>query len=680
MSIRSTFRDLNSPPVPQLAVVEPESISPPESVDPLLFYNVAQPPVLIDLREFRDGWRQPNNHYQKKLLFRGRPKLIEELSPALKDRMMFFRLETARKFLESLRSWWRFFDRLESTGFEKVARVTQLTDTMGLLAAESISYGSFLDFRSIVDATHQAMRRPPTFWLAPAKPSTRRTLAPEEHFSRLWQALKRGWFASVNRANRLNALEAGTSRAELPQDELLVKALNAKKQAKALAESEGRGYWTIDDLAKVVENLPAKEVRPDWEIYAALFVTPTEARFAFHLFLAGSRWNTAPALTLKVDTNPDATSPTPFIHEHPENPGRYTLVGFKERGFSEPDVDGDWKTDRSPGAIVRAIVERTWPLRLVLLHQLRQAKSDYLEAKAIPVAEDKLRKLYENVQRLEAASTSVWLYVHRGQVCALDSRSYRGNTQPKFLDRVIATINQTLPPEKHLAKVTASDLRDAFVAYAWTVTGGSVLQIQKELNHRRLGSTVIYLDNTRVNAESAQVFRTLCDTMFDLLRSGKVLDPTVVAKIIKDGSMSEAEHVRLEDYRTQRKSRIGVACKDPKNPPKHISPDFVANGRSECVVQRCTLCLENAVIGPESLDGLSMRAEELVSHESTMPMQAFSFSRFKDELERTELALKGFDPTEVRQRREYWRRRIDDGTHRPPEFNGAVVTVLTRKP
>ena len=88
-----------------------------------------------------------------------------------------------------------------------------------------------------------------------------------------------------------------------------------------------------------------------------------------------------------------------------------------------------------------------------------------------------------------------------------------------------------------------------------------------------------------------------------------------------------------------------------------------------CHVQRCTLCLENAVLLPDSLPGLCKRLAELRYLRSKMSVTAFQESSFLKELDNTELVLIAFDAQESTQLLEEWERRIESGAHRVIEFD-----------
>jgi hypothetical protein len=152
--------------------------------------------------------------------------------------------------------------------------------------------------------------------------------------------------------------------------------------------------------------------------------------------------------------------------------------------------------------------------------------------------------------------------------------------------------------------VKASDFRDIFAEYVYRVSGGSVLAVQKALGHRSPFTTSKYLDNKIINAASARTFVTYTNEMWSMCFSSGQLDHTVLRQILEREHITPEQRLRLAEYRKLKKSRIGVGCKDPTNPPARIAPQFKPNGQTLCTVQRCTLCIENAVIAPESLDGL----------------------------------------------------------------------------
>jgi hypothetical protein len=279
------------------------------------------------------------------------------------------------------------------------------------------------------------------------------------------------------------------------------------------------------------------------------------------------------------------------------------------------------------------------------------------------------------IERLKEGASSVWIYVtHKTDEIVWLSRR-EGNhatTGPlSFLSIAISRINERQPPDKKISELTASDLRDAFAAYAFRVSGGMILYVMKALGHKRLSSTQGYLDNTLINAQSQQLYRTFSNSLWEEIRLHGRLDPTIIASNSRYGTTTLKELTRLEEYRSLRRSRIGVGCKDPTRPPKAVAPNFRVDGKAMCHVQRCMLCSEHAVVFPDSLSGICKRLAELRTIESQMSTLAFLESSFRQEMENIYIVLNGFETAARERFIAYWEERIANGTHLVIDLDGA---------
>jgi hypothetical protein len=473
--------------------------------------------------------------------------------------------------------------------------------------------------------------------------------------------------AQLTEVHRQRALDQGMDRLTYGNFLLLANRTRAGLGLKQL-------YWQRPEQATRTRHLPPQwqtdlvrhELKHRWFAIAsrldaanASFPSGDDIRCAFQLCLATTGWNPAVFVSLNVDD--------PFIEEHPKDPTRYILRGFKDRGGSEQVSEGLFKSQGGAGFILRFLVEQTQPLRDQLKKELKKGR-EALESDSTSNTEDRIR-LEERVRALERGIRSLWLYVSpiRNGVHWLgdDDVNRRG-----YLASVITDINKRQPADKQLARLTPGDLRDAYAARIYHASGGSILAVMKALNHKRIGTTAVYLDNTLLKEEHAKMFATYSEALWHEVKVHRRIDPSIIAKWSRDGSVTKEQRHRLDKYRKLLRSRIGVGCKDPLNPPKRLAPNFTADGVKHCSVQRCLLCAEHAVVFPDSLPGICKRLAELYYLKANMSVPAYLQSTFGTEIENAELILHGFDQNEVRHHLHDWQERIATGIHRVAEFDG----------
>jgi hypothetical protein len=383
-------------------------------------------------------------------------------------------------------------------------------------------------------------------------------------------------------------------------------------------------------------------------------------RAAFHLCLVTTGWN--PGTFLALDANGT------FIEPHPRDPSRYILTGYKERSKSYQVTEGLLKTQRSAGVIIVTIVERTKPLRKELESRLIEKRTELSNLVRNSASRHLLDKKQAEIVDLEGGIRSPWLYVAEQGITWLRGDTYQSVGKDRYLDRHVASINDGRAPSEWIPRIKATDFRDAFAAYAFKESGGMILYVMRVLGHRSLTSTQRYLDNTLLNDSAAKVFRCFANSLWAEIQQFGRLDPTLIARCAIDGHVSDHERSRLDEYRGLRRSRLGIGCKDPTRPPRHVAPGFQVDGRKLCATHRCTLCLENAVIFPESLEGLAMRKAELMHLKLELPVSTFIETSFDEELSNTNAALRAFDTHRVEVAVQSWVRRIESGAHRVIQF------------
>lgn len=123
MSIRANnnkknhLRNANS----SIAILSDEISNHQVDHNPLRFYTThPQKPCLVDLTAFRDGRQQARveGTYSWGGPFQGRPQLIEEIAPAIRDFFLMSPEKTIEQLLCALRNWWRIFDAVEAAAPE----------------------------------------------------------------------------------------------------------------------------------------------------------------------------------------------------------------------------------------------------------------------------------------------------------------------------------------------------------------------------------------------------------------------------------------------------------------------------------------------------------------------------------------------------------------------------------
>lgn len=633
-----------------------------ESEEPLRFLtHHPKKPGLIDLRPLRDGQTvAPRGLWSGS--FKGRLQLTNQIAPAFKETYLSAAQPTVASVVASLRTWWRMFDQIDAlaaTGTDArvpaINGVEDLTEVHRQLALDAgMSRAMFGPFARVADLTRRAMGLRPLHWLGPEEPSRKRHLPPFSQIKPIRDELKRRWYQALDRWERADLLCKGA----LPENSEEEVQLSNYKRLNEVAQLHGRAWPTSEQLwmGKSMSLFYLDGYRT--EVMRGRFPGIADVKAAFHLCLVTTGWNPETFLALDVAVE--------FIQPHPKDATRYLLTGFKERSKSNQFTEGLYKSQRSPGVILLTLMSRTALLRVQLKAEREGAQARLTLLLNRVACSREVNEVQTELSRLDQGLRSPWLYADEdGMVSWLTSTSYHRDGHASYLDRLVFGINAKLAPDRQISKMTATDFRDAFAAYAYQESGGMVLYVMKVLGHKNLASTQRYLDNSLLNDESARVFRTFANSLWKEIRIHGRMDPTVLAKWCRDGEVSDDERARLESYRLLKRSRLGIGCKDPTNPPRSVSPTFRPDGKRHCSAQRCTLCLENAVILPESLDGLAMREAELLYLQSHMPVATFTETSFAEELHNTQVALLGFDPSAVSHASELWRRRIADGAYRP---------------
>lgn len=606
-------------------------------------------------RKTRGRWSGP---------FTGRPLLIRQLMPAIRELYGDQGMWSVRGLYMSLRAWWRLFDRMEAgeyvAGAAKapaVNSVAELTDAHLRFAMDNgITLHTYTHFAAVADASRRALKLKPLYWRGPDDHRRTPHLPTLAHVAAIRHFLKRRWFAVLDRWERADELLMG----ETPSSDKEADIQCSYLMFAHVVVDTGTPQPTYRQIAQSLKNTCGSQRGfVAGVMRRAAFPDRADVRTAFLLCQISTGWNVQTLLDFDV-RRPDGMTP------NPKDSTRYILRSFKERARADQFYVGMYKTQRSPGVVIQTLVERTAALRHVL-----QVK--YAERKAQLACSTTGGRVLEAerlaVRTLEQGLASPWLYVdEEGQISWLDALNWtNANAEPSY-NSIVNLLNEKRPADDQIPTVDSRKMRSAFANFVYEATGGMVLAVMRELNHRHLSSTQRYLDSIGANWRSSRIYLTFANALWSTSTTTGLVDPTVIAAIVKWGRITPRERQRLEDYRRLAMSRIGVRCKNPTAPPPQVAPGFLANGKRVCTTHRCTLCIENAVITPESFDGLCMRWAELMFLKENIAPAVFNNTSFHEELLNTEAALMVFERPRTEERTIHWQTQISSGAHIPVTY------------
>lgn len=632
-------------------------------------------PCLVDLTVFAKGQQAlPSGRKKWSGPFSGRPELIAEIAPSIRYKLLPLAEKSIDQYIFSLRAWWRLFDSVESElpSMQTVSSTAHLTDVHRQKALDiGMDRKIFSSFLRLANMTRTAsLRLRQLYWQSPEDTEGLRHLAPSWQTDYVRHAMKHRWFSILDRWELADSLRLPISLSpQLSGDPELARL---KRNYERFAETVHQTGNPRPPVTALRQGMTKKNFSQHGfsvsDMLRGSYPDGDDIRAAFHLCLATTGWNPAVLLSLDVTEG--------FIDTHPKDCARYIMRSLKARaGGAEQSTEGLFKTQGGAAFIVQTLIERTAPLREAARKELEQR---HLELKAMLANGDPVAvsgPLLQHITVLETIVRSVWIYVTVAttDIGALSDNNFSASLSKSgrmYLGDLITKLNESLPAQRQLAMLMASDLRKAFATHNYRASGGSIFSVMKALNHRQANTSAIYLNNTLLNEEHRRLFSTFSEAMWSEMKSTGRVDPTILAKLSRDGMVTTGERERLTKYRTLMMSRVGTGCKDPLHPPRHIAPTFVADGQAMCHVQRCTLCVENAVVLPESLPGLCMRLAELRFLRSGMSVGAFHESSFLEELDNTELALLAFNQSQVLHHTKQWEEQISSGAHRVIEFDG----------
>ncbi len=618
-------------------------------------------PCEVDLTEFATGLTKEDIRIGKQTWvsdFIGRPELIADLLPIIKQEWMLAANSSIKTYFNVLRAWWRTLDEAEKNNAARVTGVEVLHELHYSISRKmKLNANTHSHFLRLVNLRRKQKNLPTLYWPSPDKKRSNSDVPAEWEMNKIRHELKHGWFAALLR------WKAGD-----------------KHQPDMLSwKGESRDTWHTHDHAvyrAIIENtghpFPSQKVvakalgyknRTGWlnirEPISGLYPISDDIRYAFHLCLLYAGWNSATLIDLDVTKR--------FVESHPTNPDYHVIYGFKKRGRSEHFCIGRNKRSDAPGSILRTLVERTKPLREWVIKELTEVDQMLKED---TVSGSHKTELIKSRLLLQERSKSPWLYVDpEGGIVHLTNQNCSiKKGSGSFIRHVIQTLNLHEPPDRQVREsITAGDFRDAYISFAYEFSGYSILTAQRAAMHKSATTTQIYLGHKAWKAHSAKKVNGFGTAMWNEIEIHGTVDPTILRARMEHGDVTEEERKRLADYRI--KTRIGVGCKDPKNPPPEVAPNHQQG--SSCRIHRCTLCPQNAILFDDSYDGIAMRLAELENFRDNISVTVWVNSSFNEELDTAENLLKRFDPALVQERLVHWREAIKSGLHTPIGWEGA---------
>lgn len=664
----------------------------PKSGDSLVFWTKNNKhPCKVDLRPYSTGQTKSNSPTKggKNFVpFSGRPELIRQLTPAIEEFLAYAPKATVAGAMNTLRDWWRILDSVESAAAEAGQLMTRVEDVRLLTQVHcewahrsGMPRQSFGRFRSIVNVTRLALGLTKIFWESPEDTDLQKHIPSQEQRNALRFAIRDACRSVLDKWELSDSLsQIDTEPAEPTQSELWRNV----KYMRSIQKATGKTLPTADDL----DNIPTwalntiRTLRLD--VRESIFPNNWDAHAVWHLCALNTGWNPSTLTTLDVTKS--------FLLSHfkddPNDPHRrfvlsaetYELVGEKERaGGKSQFVTGQWKTQDGPGHLIKTYLERVEPLREVLKQQLAQEQLKY---KQMDDANYEARMAqFEKITKIQQGVCSVWLYVnHFGKISWMQGNNdlvgMLNNKQVTFLEKITYSLNAKrakvnaqrkenssdfLKLLEPIPRVTAKDFRVWFADYVYRASNGNLLQVKKALNHSLMRTTSSYTNTNILNQDTNNIARSFLNILVSELDVGRI-DLTIIAHLHRHGKMTTEQEELLAQARTLPKSRLKIGCKDTRRPPPHIK----ATVNNDCDVQRCLLCLENAVLLPESLDGIAMRIEELLALQASLPIETWIEDMFDIELKNNQKALDKFDFQQGQAARKKWNALIVAGKHLVP--------------
>jgi hypothetical protein len=333
----------------------------------------------------------------------------------------------------------------------------------------------------------------------------------------------------------------------------------------------------------------------------------------------------------------DITKPSTWHVKALQDPDHVLIFVDKDRAGKKVYAPSKVKAEFHAFNIIKLIAEITEPLRETLRRQLILL----LDNNRTQYSHSTQRE----IQKIQEAIRSPWLYVSlrdgdsRGNVRALQQN------ESSYLNSIIREIakDANLTDEHpYLATLSTSQARDSMINFTYRHSRRlSVAKMAAQQSDYR--SLKYYLARRKIKRANFQTVNKVLSHAFDDIRRNDIFDETRIKIALKTGEITPEQERKLRDIRLR--TRLGMGCLSPKNPPAEIDPYHKAG--SVCRVQRCTGCVHGRVF-PESVQPLAAALADIRHLRSVTPLAAWKGSSFEQEEISITETLKQFDPELVK--------------------------------
>lgn len=364
------------------------------------------------------------------------------------------------------------------------------------------------------------------------------------------------------------------------------------------------------------------------------------------LFLLATGWNLSTSLGV------DVSSEEGWVEPHPTNPLYMVIHAWKNRSDAHVFAVSLEKPEFHPYRIVKYMCARTAIMRATVLRDLAAARRNFERNPSMELERD--------IVELERVSRSPWLYHSINKVGRLSAFDV---SDAFHLNQIAqSTIARHGLEDSHpsLLDLTTSIGRDAWIGHAYVSSGYQSLIAQMAAQHGNRRSLRHYLRNKVLRRRSFATVMRVQDHALSDIYDGRPLDPTRLRILVTHGHITVEQEARLIDLRMR--TRLGMACLSPRNPPRHIAPDHKKG--SICTPQRCTGC-EHGVVFEESLTPLARALAELHWIKRSIPLESWRGSSFETEEISISETLALFDTDTVRAIYDAWLDKLRNGERLP---------------